>query len=623
METRRVMRDSRAFRVGLVGTVTVLALSGGLGVVGASWSHTTTSPSYSVVFKESGLPAGTNWSVTFNGSTLASTLTSVRFSAPNGSYAIEIGSPPGYGVAKIVGTGGPNQTAVNVWGNSTFRIAFGPLETLTFGESGLATYLPWTVSLQPALAHGGPEDQESQPLAATAGPSCGASRCGAMAYDAAKGEMFVLANTGAPTGGHVLVVNDTSDSIVADVPLGEIVNGIAYDPAMKEVFVAGGPGVGSGYVRVISDTTNTVVGNVTLGGSGGPVLYDAARGEVVVGNTSWLLTNHGSLTVINDTSNAVATVVALPTGAVAQDLALVPSPYTPGLEEVWVSTAGNVTIINDTWTRIWVTMPVPSSEGLAYDPAQGEVVVTSPVSCNGSDLVDTMSVLTNTPTQNIRVGSCPLGVAFDPARGEAFVANSGDNTVSVVTPGDGEVVATVSLDAILENSSSAPEWVAYDPGQGEVFVASAGFGDPLVVLNDKAPASVNFTVPAGATYRFSIEGPGVEYRAVPSKGAVHVPAHALAKAVKFKLLTEPIVFRETNLSALASWTVTITNGTTPAISFPLSATKAVGTGAIRFLLPVGTYHYTLSATNTQTAPGGSFTVVSAPSPAQVVPVTFS
>lgn len=51
---------------------------------------------YNVTFVESGLAAGTSWSVTFNGAPQASTSASISFTVPNGVYAYSVSVPSGY-----------------------------------------------------------------------------------------------------------------------------------------------------------------------------------------------------------------------------------------------------------------------------------------------------------------------------------------------------------------------------------------------------------------------------------------------------------------------------------------------------------------------------------------------
>src|SRR2546425_12707641 len=65
----------------------------------------------------------------------------------------------------------------------------------------------------------------------------------------------------------------------------------------------------------------------------------------------------------------------------------------------------------------------------------------------------------------VPVGSVPEGVAYDSARGEVFVTNLVDGTVSVISDSTNAVVATVRV-------GSSPIGAAYDSARGEVFVAN-------------------------------------------------------------------------------------------------------------------------------------------------------
>ena len=59
---------------------------------------------YPVIFTETGLPNGTAWSITLNGSTLASTTGMITFSKANGTYAYGIGAVPGYSTPSYAGS---------------------------------------------------------------------------------------------------------------------------------------------------------------------------------------------------------------------------------------------------------------------------------------------------------------------------------------------------------------------------------------------------------------------------------------------------------------------------------------------------------------------------------------
>ncbi len=106
---------------------------------------------YAVSFSESGLPGGTDWSVTLNGTTNASTNPTVGFVEPNGSYSFSIGAVAGY-VAH------PASGSVNVSGTSVgTAITFAPspspgtMYPVTFDETGLPGGTIWSVAFNGTL----------------------------------------------------------------------------------------------------------------------------------------------------------------------------------------------------------------------------------------------------------------------------------------------------------------------------------------------------------------------------------------------------------------------------------------------------------------------------------------
>ena len=138
------------YTVGAVVGYTVSPSSGSVTVNGASQSIPITfTPSvistYTVTFTESGLPAGTSWSVNLTGSTHTSTSTTVTFTEPNGTYTYTVGSVTGY-------TSSPSSGSVMVKGaNVSEAITFTAIPSgsysVTFTESGLPTGTNWSVTL--------------------------------------------------------------------------------------------------------------------------------------------------------------------------------------------------------------------------------------------------------------------------------------------------------------------------------------------------------------------------------------------------------------------------------------------------------------------------------------------
>lgn len=100
---------------------------------------------YAATFTETGLPSGTSWSATLNGSSQSATGSSIAFSEPNGSYSFTIGTVSGYAANPTSGSltvaGAPTSQAV------TFRSAVHGTYSVTFSESGLATATSWSVTL--------------------------------------------------------------------------------------------------------------------------------------------------------------------------------------------------------------------------------------------------------------------------------------------------------------------------------------------------------------------------------------------------------------------------------------------------------------------------------------------
>ena len=98
-----------------------------------------------------------------------------------------------------------------------------------------------------------------------------------VAYDSGKGEIFVT-HAGV---NNVTVISDTTNAVVATVPVGNTPEDLAYDSRTGQIFVAN---TVDGTVSVISDSTNAVVSTVTVGGGAFGVAYDSGKGEIFVTN---------------------------------------------------------------------------------------------------------------------------------------------------------------------------------------------------------------------------------------------------------------------------------------------------------------------------------------------------
>src|SRR5438034_282394 len=90
---------------------------------------------------------------------------------------------------------------------------------------------------------------------------------------------------------------------------------------------------------------------------------------------------------------------------------------------------------------VTATVPVGANPTFAaYDSGRAEVFVAN----NGDNTVSVIEDCSNTVAATVSVGDGPFGVAYDSGKGEVFVANTGDNTVSVISDSSNTVTATVS-----------------------------------------------------------------------------------------------------------------------------------------------------------------------------------
>jgi len=98
-----------------------------------------------VFFEESGLPNGTEWSVTLGGLLLTSTNSSLPFEVQNGTYSFAVGAVPGYRVSTRTGNVTVAGSDVNL--GVTFASVAYPL---TFTARGLPLGKTWSLTLDGA-----------------------------------------------------------------------------------------------------------------------------------------------------------------------------------------------------------------------------------------------------------------------------------------------------------------------------------------------------------------------------------------------------------------------------------------------------------------------------------------
>src|SRR2546428_12127926 len=101
---------------------------------------------YPVSYTETGLPTGTSWSVTLNGTTHASTTNTITFSEANGTYAYTVGSVADYMASPA--SGSVTVSGARVSRSITFTAVPPARYDVSFTETGLPTGTSWSVTLR-------------------------------------------------------------------------------------------------------------------------------------------------------------------------------------------------------------------------------------------------------------------------------------------------------------------------------------------------------------------------------------------------------------------------------------------------------------------------------------------
>lgn len=204
--------------------------------------------------------------------------------------------------------------------------------------------------------------------------------------------------------------------------VGQNLHGIGIDTVRNLMYVAGDE---SNDVYVINAQTGSPVATIPGFDGAYGLAYDAYRNQIFVSNA---FTN--TVSVINGATGQIATTLTV--GNNPYDVQWYPGTG-PGSDRVFVANEGSntVSIIDpSTDTVEATTLPTDNQpQMLGLDIPNGRLLVTTYSQCT-LEVFDLRTGQKLGPS--ISVGHNPQGVAVDSAANVAYVANSVDNTVSVV-----------------------------------------------------------------------------------------------------------------------------------------------------------------------------------------------
>lgn len=260
---------------------------------------------FPVTFTETGLPAGTLWSVDLGGTAQSASVPEMEFAEPNGSYD--------YSVAPVAGFSGPTAGSVTVDGAAeSVVVPFQAHYPVTFGEAGLAPGTEWSVTL---------------------GGTALDSTVAEIAFSEANGTYSFT--VGGATG--YAATPSTGTIVVAGGPQTQ---GISFAPVPSGeypvVFSETGLTAGIGWSVVVSNRTLGV--DTTLGGvAPGSITFYLANGTYAWGvfvPAGYASTVPSGPLVVAGPSNPGTTVAFVPASGPA------PSPHGPSVP--WVTIAVGV-----------------------------------------------------------------------------------------------------------------------------------------------------------------------------------------------------------------------------------------------------------------------------------------
>ncbi len=534
----------------------IVTVSGQGVTVAVDW----TPVEFPVNFSESGLPAGTVWSVTVNGSQASSNNTTISLDEPNGTYDFLVVGPSGYSIAPVSSTitveGPPPTTPIR------FASVTGSVYPVTFRESGLPSGTSWAVTL------GGRS-------ASSAGTS--------LAFDEPNGSLaFRIANR---SGWHANLYNGTASVLGAAVVVSIVWTSVAYPVRFEET---GLPNHTAWAVTFEGALTSTSSSSIAFSEPNGSFEYRIAP------ITGWRASTYrGNVTV-----NGSATTLVVTWSVSAYLLRFVEAGLPSGA--AWGVTV-NGTLAGSSTGSIQFSEP-NGSYGFEVSPRAGSSIApaSAAVTVNGSAL------------------SVP--VAFGPASGSLYelsftesylprgtpwtVSLSGSNATSTganlsfaepngtftyrVEPVAGWRASSYSGSLTVSGASVALA-LTWTPVTYAVTFTESGLPSGTlwsVALGGTSSNSSGTSLAFGesnGTYAYVVANvPG--WRADAYRGAITVSGVALALSVVWTATTYAVTFTESGLTLPTSWSVTLGGSAT-----------ASSTAQVAFSEPNGSYAYSIGS----------------------------
>jgi YVTN family beta-propeller protein len=255
--------------------------------------------------------------------------------------------------------------------------------------------------------------------------------------------------------GTVTVLDGNSDAVVATVPIGSHPYSIAVNGATGKIYVTHTFG---DQLSILDGATNTPSGLKT--GSSDLIAINSRAGII------YLLGYGGAVKVLDDTSQ---TLTERPVGKHAWGLTVndvTGAAYVTRIEN------GDVAALeaDSSATASFQAGAIPCA--IAVNSKTSTLYVAN----YGDDTVSVIDAVTGHKTATVAVGHQPKAIAFDANRNLAYAANTSEGTVTVIDATKNVVIATLP-------AGRNPYALAVVPGSSRLYVANEADDNPSTVID--------------------------------------------------------------------------------------------------------------------------------------------
>ena len=532
-----------------------------------------TGKAYPVTFNESGLPLGTNWSVTFNGALLSSVNSSITFYETNGTMPFTVDSVGGY----VGSPPTPSSGNVTVTGGSVrVSIAFSWSYRCEFNESGLPHGVGWSFWLtlpngvqykyghnMTLLLQNGTWPFTVNPIPGyTATPSGGTlvvNGTGAtqrILFTPLAGTYAVtFSETGLPGGTSWSVnLNGTVNSSSTPTVGFSEANGTYLYNVTAPVGYTAQPLSGSLTVsgKAVSQSVNFVK-------SSAPARYSVTFFESgLTSGTVWSVSFNGTVQSSSISSIVFGNLLNRTAGYA----------FTVGAETGFTSTPSSGTVVvngaNVTRAIAFTKSPGPARYTVTFTETGLPRGTSWSVILNGTTNASITSLLTfneSNSTYAYTVGSAP-GFTDNPSSGS-------------ITVNGGPAGASITFTAIPAGSYSVTFRETGLP-------TGANWSATLAGKSVSATGSTLSFTEKNGTYNYTVNAP-TGYAASPSSGSLTVSGKAISQSLTFTKTQPPpvygkytVTFSENGLASGTSWSVTLNGSTQSSTATTITFSEANG-----------------------------------------------